>query len=116
MEAGSCRPPETTNYLQSDRNSAPDVQAFFLGVPFLVAGTNRVAMLQEHIAHEIANRPDLRVLECPFEAVPLVEALWWHPVYDQDIEHLWLRQRFAEAIAEQGLTPPIPEFTGAARS
>jgi hypothetical protein len=51
-----------------------------------------------------------------FEAVPLVKALWWHPVYDQDIEHLWLRQRFAEAIAEQGLTPPIPELTGAAPS
>jgi hypothetical protein len=41
----------------------------FLGVPFLVAGTNRVAMLQKQIASQIANLPDLRVLECPFKAV-----------------------------------------------
>ncbi len=31
------------------------------------------------------------VLECPFEAVPLVEALWWHSSLDHDPGHLWFR-------------------------
>jgi len=39
-------------------------------VPFLVAGTNRVVMLQKRSRRR--SRTDL--LECPFEAVPLVEA------------------------------------------
>ena len=69
----------------------------FLAVPSLVAGTNRVALLQEHLTHRLINRDRLRVLPCPFDVVPLVEALWWHPIYDHDPEHVWLRQAAAEA-------------------
>lgn len=89
----------------------PHVQVIvdsFLGMPFLIAGTNRIAMLQHQLAREVADRPDLRVLDCPFDAVPLVEALWWHPVHDQDVEHQWLRHRFADAVAEHGLPGPDP--------
>jgi hypothetical protein len=77
----------------------------FLGVPFLITGTQRIALLQERLAQRIAVRPDLRILECPFEAVPLVEAFWWHPIYDRDIEHTWLRNRFALALAGIGVQP-----------
>jgi hypothetical protein len=59
--------------------------------PFLVVGTDRVALLQERIARRIAATPDLRILDCPFDVVPLVEAFWWHPVYTHDLEHTWLR-------------------------
>jgi hypothetical protein len=34
----------------------------------------RIAVRQERLAQRIAVRPDLRILECPFETVPLVEA------------------------------------------
>ncbi|MDP9792999.1 DNA-binding transcriptional LysR family regulator [Catenuloplanes nepalensis] len=68
----------------------------FLAVPFVLAGTNRVALMQEHLARRLSTGGGLRVLDCPFEPVPLVEALWWHPMYDRDPEHMWLRDRMAE--------------------
>ncbi|MFJ8816280.1 LysR family transcriptional regulator [Amycolatopsis thermoflava] len=74
----------------------------FLGVPLLIAGTERIALLQERIARRIATGPGLRILDCPFDAVPLVEALWWHPVFDDDIEHVWMRELLAGAMCEDG--------------
>ncbi|HEY3005140.1 MAG TPA: hypothetical protein VGJ44_22530 [Kribbellaceae bacterium] len=40
---------------------------------------------------------DVRALPCLYEVVPLIEAMWWHPVYTADPEHAWLRGVFAEA-------------------
>ncbi|GGM94814.1 LysR family transcriptional regulator [Lentzea pudingi] len=64
----------------------------FLAIPFLVAGTDRVALMQRRLAVRIAEQSGLRVLECPFDAVPLAEALWWHPMYTHDPEHAWMRE------------------------
>jgi DNA-binding transcriptional LysR family regulator len=72
----------------------------FLAMPFLVAGSNRVALLQEQLARRIAGVADIRVLPCPFEVVPLAEAFWWHPMYRADPAHLWLRGVLTEAGAE----------------
>ncbi|MEV6304320.1 LysR family transcriptional regulator [Actinoplanes sp. NPDC051861] len=72
----------------------------FLAVPLLLEGTERVALLQERLARRLAARGGLRLLDCPFEVVPLVQALWWHPVYDRDPEHVWLRERLAASLAE----------------
>ena len=69
----------------------------FLSMPFLVAGTNRVALLQEHLANRISGTAAIRVLPCPFEAVPLAEAFWWHPMYRNDPAHRWLRSIIVEA-------------------
>jgi DNA-binding transcriptional LysR family regulator len=69
----------------------------FLAVPFFVRGSDRVALLQERLARRLILDGGLRVLPCPFEVVPLVEALWWHPVHERDPEHMWLREVAAEA-------------------
>jgi DNA-binding transcriptional LysR family regulator len=69
----------------------------FLAMPFLVAGTNRIALIQEHLARRIAATAGVRVLPCPFEAVPLAEAFWWHPMYRTDPAHHWLRRTLVEA-------------------
>jgi DNA-binding transcriptional LysR family regulator len=68
----------------------------FLAVAGLVAGSRRVALLQERLASSLPPDSGVRVLECPFEAVPLVEALWWHPVSERDPEHRLLRAVFAD--------------------
>ena len=36
-------------------------------------------------------------LPVPFEAGPLVEAMWWHPAYDDDPEHAYLRDLVSRA-------------------
>jgi len=69
----------------------------FLTVPGLVAGTNRVALLQRRLADRIPDELGVRALPCPFEASPLVEAMWWHPMYDDDPEHRYLRDLVVRA-------------------
>ncbi|AXB47859.1 LysR family transcriptional regulator [Amycolatopsis albispora] len=65
------------------------VPSFHL-LPELVAGTRRIAMIQQRLVDRLP-APGVRVLPCPFPAVPLQEALWWHPVHTQDAGHIWLR-------------------------
>ena len=64
----------------------------FLTVPFLVAGTSRIAVLQRKLALRLAETAGVRVLPCPWDVVPLKEAFWWHPALRQDPGHRWLRQ------------------------
>ena len=63
----------------------------YVSVPHFVAGTDRIALMQERLAARLADRMDLRVLECPGQPEPIVEALWWHRQYEDDIAHAWLR-------------------------
>jgi DNA-binding transcriptional LysR family regulator len=81
----------------------------FLPMPFLVAGTQRVALLQAHLARRMAGLTAIRSLPCPFEVVPLAEAFWWHPMYRADPAHAWLRGVLTEAgrlLAADGADHP----------
>ena len=42
----------------------------------------------------------VRALPCPFEAGPLVQALWWHPAFTDDPEHAWLRDLVLRATRQ----------------
>ena len=64
----------------------------FLALPAFVAGTRRLALVQRHLSAFVLHHPGIRVLECPFEATPITEALWWHPVRTRDPEHAWMRE------------------------
>ncbi|HTU74325.1 MAG TPA: LysR family transcriptional regulator [Trebonia sp.] len=68
----------------------------YLSVPYFVTGTDRVALMQERLATRLAASANLRVLECPGEAEPIVEALWWHRQYEDDPAHAWLRRLIIE--------------------
>jgi len=68
----------------------------FLALPFLVSGTDRVGLVHERLARRVAAAADGRVLPCPFDAAPVVEALWWQPMHDRDPGHRWLRAVFAD--------------------
>ena len=78
----------------------------FVQMPFLVAGTRRVALIQERLARLLAPVAHVRVLDCPFEVVPLAEAFWWNPMYRNDPAHVWLRGTLMAAAAE--LRPQSP--------
>jgi DNA-binding transcriptional LysR family regulator len=68
----------------------------YLAVPHFVAGTDRIALMQERLAARLADRMDLRVLECPGDPEPIAEALWWHRQYEDDTAHAWLRRLITE--------------------
>ena len=70
-------------------------------LPAMVAGTRRVAMIHGLLAARLGLGPGsgVRLIDCPFDALPLREALWWHPVHTHDAGHLWLRETAAAAAA-----------------
>ena len=69
----------------------------FLAVPQFVVGTDRLAMVQRGVARLIERFEGVVVLEPPFEATPLSNALWWHPMYRNDPAHAWMRGVFVRA-------------------
>ena len=69
----------------------------FASLPSFVKGTNRITMIQQRLANRIAPGDEFRIIECPFEAIPLVEAMWWHPSLEHDPGHIWFRSIVARA-------------------
>jgi DNA-binding transcriptional LysR family regulator len=76
----------------------------FYALAEVVAGTDRISLVQGRLAERLTARGDVRVLDCPFDAVPLVQAMWWHPMNELDPAHIWLRALLVEACAT--LPPP----------
>jgi DNA-binding transcriptional LysR family regulator len=73
------------------------VNEAFLTVPALIAGSDRIALLQRRLIDLLPLDSGVRALPCPFEVSPLIEAMWWHPVFDDDPEHSWLRDLVVRA-------------------
>jgi DNA-binding transcriptional LysR family regulator len=71
----------------------------YLAVPYLVAGSDRVALVQARLAERLAEGLGLRVLECPHETTEIVETLWWCEDHDEDPAHAWLRQTLLDVAA-----------------
>lgn len=80
----------------------------FLALPFFIRGTNRLGIVQAGLASESRYFEGVRVLEPPFEAVPVVNALWWHPSHRDDPEHRWMRSLFRQAGQELAKTVGTP--------
>jgi DNA-binding transcriptional LysR family regulator len=63
----------------------------WLPLPFVVAGTDLVAIVPERLAHRVADPAGVLVVEPPFGTVELIEAAWWHPTRSADPALSWLR-------------------------
>ena len=72
----------------------------FLVSPLLVEGTDRVTVVQRRLAERVVPGHDLRIVDLPFPAVPLVEAAWWHPTQARDGAHRWLRAQVGKVAAD----------------
>ena len=80
----------------------------FLALPFLVAGTQRITVLQARLAQRLAPTAGVRLLPCPWDAVPLKEGFWWHPSHRRDPAHEWLRRTLQELGRQLAEDPPHP--------
>jgi len=69
----------------------------WLPLPFVVAGTDLVAVVPERLARRVALTAGLSVIEPPFGRVELVEAAWWHPMRGHDPALRWLRAVLRQA-------------------
>ena len=75
---------------------------FFLAALRLAAATDYVLTISERVARIMAPYLDLRVIEPPLALRPYALKLIWHPRYDRDPGHAWLRdamQRAAQVSA-----------------
>jgi DNA-binding transcriptional LysR family regulator len=69
----------------------------YLSVPYFVVGTDRIALMQERLARQLAGPMQLRIFEVPGEVEPITEVLWWHERYEDDPAHAWIREQLVEA-------------------
>ena len=78
----------------------------WLPLPFVVAGTDLVAIVPERLARRVASTAGVLVVEPPFGHLDLIEAAWWHPARSADPALGWLRSVLRDAAA--GLAPVTP--------
>jgi DNA-binding transcriptional LysR family regulator len=71
----------------------------WLPLPFVVAGTDLVAVVPERLARRVAGTAGVTVCEPPFGTIELIEAVWWHPTRSGDEAVRWLRSIVTEVGA-----------------
>ncbi|WP_371101286.1 LysR family transcriptional regulator [Streptomyces sp. PU_AKi4] len=82
----------------------------FSVLPFLVSGTDLVALVPERLARRYESFARCAVVPTPFPDVSLVEAMYWHSNRHADPAHRWLREtvrRVGASLEEpsaQGIT------------
>jgi DNA-binding transcriptional LysR family regulator len=79
----------------------------WLSLPFLVAGTDLVAVVPELLARRVAAAAGIVVVEPPFGRVDLIEAAWWHPSRATDPATQWLLGLLRAAAAPTA--EPVPD-------
>ncbi len=70
----------------------------FSAVPFLVAGTERVGVVQHRVAMRLARSAGVRIVECPWPVQPLRLTFWWDRRWASDPAHAWLRETVAASM------------------
>lgn len=79
----------------------------FLDLPFLLRGTNLIALVQERLGARLQGAADVRLLECPVTLTPLNISMWWNSLYDNDLGHTWLRGAILEAAGQSAASSAI---------
>ncbi|MDQ0642792.1 LysR family transcriptional regulator [Microbacterium murale] len=78
----------------------------FVALPRFIAGTDRLGLIQSGLADAALGSGGITLYEPPFDATPVLNAMWWHPVHDRDPEHTWMRGLFAEAAQGRAMHDP----------
>lgn len=70
-------------------------------LPFLLRGTNLVALVQERLGVQLKAAADIRLLECPMKLSPLNVSMWWNELHETDLGHNWLRTTMLEVAGQR---------------
>jgi DNA-binding transcriptional LysR family regulator len=79
----------------------------FGSVPYLVAGTDHIGIVQASLLARLGDDAGVRMLEVPWSMPPLSFTLWWHENREHDLAHVWFRRELA-ACMEQLDGVPVP--------
>jgi DNA-binding transcriptional LysR family regulator len=72
----------------------------FGAVPYLVAGTEYIGLVQAGLLRRLGEGTGVRMLECPWVMPPLAFTLWWHENREHDLAHAWFREQVAACMNE----------------
>jgi len=75
----------------------------YAGVGHVIASTDMVATVPERLARRLAETLPLRVLAPPMRLPAFPICIYWHPRFDAEPGHAWLRERLASAVD----APPV---------
>jgi DNA-binding transcriptional LysR family regulator len=80
-----------------------DVTTFsFTSLPWLVAGTLRIATMHARLARTVAGHLPIRVMELPFDLPRMPQAMQWHTYRTNDPALIWLKDKLRESVTEMG--------------
>ncbi|GAA0922704.1 LysR family transcriptional regulator [Pseudonocardia zijingensis] len=85
-------------------------------VPYLVASTDHVALMQQRLAAACARYLPLRILESPRPLEPLEIRLWWHVRHDADPGHRWFRGLVGRAARDCAARSAVTNGSGSSRA
>lgn len=80
--------------------------ASYASVPFLIVGTQRVALMHRRLAETFARMMPLQLLQPPVEIPQIHEALQWHVYNDSDECLIWLRTELIHNITSRIAAAP----------
>ncbi|MET0318666.1 MAG: LysR family transcriptional regulator [Rhodococcus fascians] len=72
----------------------------FSAVPFLVAGTDTVGIVQHDLGRKLAHAAGVRLFELPWKMLPLNLTFWWDGTREHDPAHRWLRDQVALCMSD----------------
>lgn len=72
--------------------------AHFMAVPFLIANSDRIALLPKRMAQKCANSMGLKLLPPPIDLTGFTISMFWHQRNTNVPQHQWLRNQFMEAV------------------
>ncbi|MYN16622.1 LysR family transcriptional regulator [Rugamonas sp. FT107W] len=73
----------------------------FLAGAMLVADSDMILTLPSRLAHRLAERLPLTLLDLPLDVAPLSPAMIWHERFHGDPAHAWARQQLVDVVASQ---------------
>ena len=83
------------------RQRTPTVTVpYHSAVPLILAGTDLVATIPESLANLWSPVHGVRIIDAPNEFRQLPYRMIWHPAYDNDRRHCWLRSAVRAAVAD----------------
>lgn len=72
---------------------------YLLAVPAIVRSTDLVATAPRRLLEAPVSFEGVVVVEAPRELPKVEHSIWWHPRFDGDPAHTWLREQLREAAA-----------------
>ncbi|ACA95347.1 MULTISPECIES: LysR family transcriptional regulator [Burkholderia cepacia complex] len=80
----------------------------FIGVPFVVAGSDMIAAVPQAVGRRFAEFVNVKLLPLPFPAPTYELYLHWHPRFHHEPANRWIRDAMSELVKGPMQHEPLP--------